>query len=216
MSQDVKVVWWIERDGRVRLQSTGGFQGQMVLNGANWQIDVPFNQPATGTYSLSGDRLKIDGPSLVTDLTRVPCGKSPQAQLPFDFTMLLAARLNGKLNAINPQADGKGFDARLAGLWQGEGTAQQRHVVVLASIDDRGRSMFALFPTVTGRLEASAGQFKLSLEGQEPFTGTYQFAGGVAEGSVRMSDTKDENFSMSPYDPNRSPPYAEKIVGHCR
>jgi hypothetical protein len=25
----------------------------------------------------------------------------------------------------------------------------------------------------------------------------------------------DETFSLSPYDPNRSPPYAEKIVGHC-
>ncbi len=215
LPQDVRVVWWIERDGRVRLQGSGGFQGEMVLNGANWQIDVPFDKPATGTYSVTGDRLKIGGPSLVADLTRVPCGKSPQAQLPFDFTMLLAARLNGKLNAINPKADGKGFDARLAGLWEGEGTALQRHVVVLASIDDRGRSLFALFPTTTGKLEASGGQFKLSLEGQEPTTGSYQFQGGVAEGTVQMSD-KDESFSMSPYDPNRSPPYAQKIVGHCR
>jgi hypothetical protein len=30
-----------------------------------------------------------------------------------------------------------------------------------------------------------------------------------------MAD-KDESFWMSPYDPNRNPPYAEKIVGHCR
>jgi hypothetical protein len=215
LPRDVRVVWWIERDGRVRIQGSGGFEGEMVLNGANWQIDVPFDKPATGTYSVTGDRLKIGGPSLVTDLTRVPCGKSPQAQLPFDFTLLIAARLNGKLNAINPKADGKGFDARLAGLWEGEGTVQQRHVVVLASIDDRGRSLFALFPTTTGKFEASGGQFKLSLDGQEPATGTYQFQGGVAEGRVDMAD-KDESFWMSPYDPNRNPPYAEKIVGHCR
>ncbi len=215
LPQDQRVVWWIERDGRVRVQGSGGFQGQMVLNGANWKIDVPFNQSASGTYSVSSDRLKIGGPTLVADLTRVSCGKSPQAQLPFDYTMLIAARLNGKLTAINPQADAKGFDARLAGLWEGEGTVGQQHAVVLASIDDRGRSLFAVFPTALGKFEASGGQFKLTLDGEQPTSGTYQFQGGVAEGTVQMRDG-DETFSLSPYDPNRSPPYAEKIVGHCR
>jgi len=215
LPQDARVVWWIERDGRVRVQGSGGFQGQMVLNGANWQIaNLPFNQSATGTYSVTGDRLKIGGPTLVADLTRVSCGKSPQAQLPFDYTMLLAARLNGKLTAINPQADAKGFDARLAGLWEGDGTISQQHAVALVSIDDRGRSLFALFPTALGKFEASGGQFKLTLEGQQPTSGTYQFQGGIAEGTVQMRDN-DETFSLSPYDPNRSPPYAEKIVGHC-
>ena len=200
LPQDQRVVWWIERDGRVRVQGSGGFQGQMVLNGANWKIDVPFNQSATGTYSVTSDRLKIGGPTLVADLTRVSCGKSPQAQLPFDYTMLLAARLNGKLTAINPQADAKGFDARLAGLWEGEGTVGQQHAVVLASIDDRGRSLFALFPTALGKFEASGGQFKLTLDGEQPTSGTYQFQGGVAEGTVQMRD-KDETFSLSPYRP---------------
>jgi len=213
--QDVLAVWWIERDGRVRVQASGGFQGQMVLDGPNWKLDyLPFNASATGTYSVAGDRLKIGGPTLVADLTRVSCGKSPQAQLPFDYTMLLAARLNGKLTAINPQADAKGFDARLAGLWEGDGTISQQHAVALVSIDDRGRSLFALFPTALGKFEASGGQFKLTLEGQQPTSGTYQFQGGVAEGTVQMRDN-DETFSLSPYDPNRSPPYAEKIVGHC-
>jgi len=211
-------VFWIERDGRVRVQVSNGFAGQMVLNGSSWRVESAGNPtPPTGQWSLSGDQLKVQGEMLTADLTRVPCKKgASRVKPPFDFTMLIAARLNGKnLSALNPSADGSNFDARLAGLWEGEGTTKGRTTQVLASLDDRGRSVFALFPVASGTITLNNGSYRLDLGPKDVTTGTYHFLGGSQEGLVQLREG-DTTYELQRYDPNMHPPYEEPIVGHCR
>jgi hypothetical protein len=217
---DPGLVVWIERDGTIRMQGLDGFAGTVTLMGSTWSVADP-SAPTTptGELTLAGDRLSLRGEFLQAEMTRVPCGKgATKVKPPYDLTKMVAGRLNGKgLAFIDPKADGKQFDSRLAGLWEGEGkTTNGRSTQALVSIDDKGRAVFALFPTATGKFSASNGSYKL-LAGGPPndMAGTYQWQGGIEEGLVQLVNG-DKTFELRPYDPNRHPPYETPIVGHCR
>jgi hypothetical protein len=216
---DSNVVIWIERDGTIRMQGLDGFGGTMTLTGSKWSVKDPSIQLVPdGELSLSGDHLSLRGTYLQAEMTRVPCNKGASTvKPPYDLTKMIAGRLNGKgLAAFNPQADGKQFDARLAGLWEGEGkTTNDRSTQALVSLDDKGRGVFALFPTATGKIVAGNGNYKIQAKGVNDMAGTYQFLGGINEGLVQLVNG-DVTFELSPYDPNRHPPYETPIVGHCR
>jgi hypothetical protein len=126
LPQDARVVWWIERDGRVRVQGSGGFQGQMVLSGASWKIDLPFNQSASGTYSVTGDRLQeifaehgtVESASVVSDKFTgqsrgfgfVEMSSSGEAQKAIDS--LNGTQLDGRTLTVNeakPMTKREGF-----------------------------------------------------------------------------------------------------------
>jgi hypothetical protein len=213
------VVIWIERDGSLRAQGLDGFAGTMTLMGSKWTVVDPSIQTApNGELSLAGDRLSLRGEYLQAEMTRVLCNKGAgQVRPPYDLTKMIAGRLNGKgLAALNPQADGKQFDSRLAGLWEGEGTTTNgRSTQALVSLDDKGRGVFALFPIASGKFEASNGNYKMLLGRAGDTAGTYHFLGGVYEGLIQLVDG-DTTYELRPYDPNRHPPYETPIVGHCR
>jgi len=216
---DSDVVVWIERDGTIRLQGLDGFAGTMTLMGSKWSVQDPSAAVVpNGELSRSGDHLSLRGAYLQAEMTRVPCNKAASTvKPPYDLTKMIAGRLNGKgLAAFNPQADGKQFDARLAGLWEGEGkTTNDRSTQALVSLDDKGRGVFALFPTATGKIVVGNGNYKIQAKGISDMAGTYQFLGGVSEGLVQLVNG-DQTFELRPYDPNRHPPYETPIVGHCR
>ena len=213
------VVVWIAPDGTVRMQGLDGFAGTMTLSGSKWSVQDPSMQAApSGELSLSGDHLSLRGTYLQAEMTRVPCNKGASTvKPPYDLTKMIAGRLNGKgLAAFNPQADGKQFDARLAGLWEGEGkTTNNRSTQALVSLDDKGRGVFALFPIATGTLVAGNGNYKISFGGPGDMAGAYQWEGGINEGLVQLVNG-NETYELRPYDPNRHPPYETPIVGHCR
>ncbi|HUO68248.1 MAG TPA: hypothetical protein VMV37_11965 [Gammaproteobacteria bacterium] len=212
------VVVWIDRDGSVRLQGLDGFAGTMTLMGSKWSVvDPSIAITPNGEFSLAGDRLTLRGDYLQAEMTRVPCNKgASKVRPPYDLTKMIAGRLNGKgLAAFNPQADGKQFDPRLAGLWEGEGkTTNNRSTQALVSLDDKGRGVFALFPTATGKFTASNGNYELAAAGANHMAGTYAFEGGVSDGLVKLVNG-NETYELSPYDANRHPPYETPIVGHC-
>ncbi len=216
---DSNVVMWIERDGSIRLQGLDGFAGTMTLMGSKWSVvDPSISIAPNGEFSLAGDRLTLRGEYLQAEMTRVPCNKGASTvRPPYDLTKMIAGRLNGKgLAAFNPQADGKQFDPRLAGLWEGEGkTTNHRSTQALVSLDDKGRGVFALFPTATGKLTASNGNYEIVAPGANHMAGTYRFEGGISDGLIQLVNG-DENYELVPYDPNRHPPYETPIVGHCR
>jgi hypothetical protein len=213
------VVVWIERDGTIRMQAMDGFSGTMTLMGSSWSVADPSLKVApTGTLSLAGDNLTLRGEYLQAEMTRVPCGKSPsKVKPPYDLTKLLTGQLNGKgLALFNPKADGTQFDPRLAGLWEGEGkTLNGRSTQALVSLDDKGRGLFALFPTANGKFTAADGSYKMLFGGNGDMAGTYHFSGGVNEGLVQLVNGA-ETYELRPYDPNKRAPYETPIVGHCR
>jgi hypothetical protein len=212
------VVVWIERDGAIRMQGLDGFAGTLTLAGSKWSVvDPSIAITPNGELSLSGDHLSLRGEYLQAEMTRVACNKGASTvKPPYDLTKMIAGRLNGKgLAAFNPQADGKEFDVRLAGLWEGEGkTTNGRSTQALVSLDDKGRAVFALFPIATGKIVAANGNYKVLAGGKNDMAGTYQFLGGISEGLVQLVNG-DETYELRPYDPNRHPPYETPIVGRC-
>ena len=216
---EINAVTWIERDGTLRAQGVDGFSGTMTVVGSSWRVDDPLLKTApSGTLSFSGDQLTFRGEYLQAEMTRVPCGKSPsKVKPPYELTKLLAGRLNGKgLALMNPKADGTQFDARLAGLWEGEGkTTNGRSTQALVSLDGKGRGLFALFPVVSGKFVAADGNYKILVGGNGDMAGTYHFEGGVYEGLVQLVNG-NETYEFRPYDPSKHPPYETPIAGHCR
>jgi hypothetical protein len=213
------VVVWIERDGTIRMQAMDGFSGTMTLAGSSWSVaDPSLRMPVTGELTLSGDSLSLRGEYLQAEMTRVPCGKAPsKVKPPYDLTKLLTGHLNGKGLAIfNPKADGTQFDPRLAGLWEGEGaTLNGRATQALVSLDDKGRGLFALFPTASGKFTAADGNYKALFGGKGDMAGAYHFSGGINEGLVQLVNGS-ETYELRPYDPSKRAPYETPIVGHCR
>jgi hypothetical protein len=214
----VKLVVWVERDGQLKIETAAGFSGTLLLDGASWRVDEGLNNPdpPRGQYRVRGEHLTLSGELVAGDLTRVACRAEPKIRPPYDLTRDAAAFLAGRnLARINPNAPpAEQFDAALAGLWEGEGTVSGKHAEMLIAIDDRGRSVFALFPLLEGRLSASAGHYEMSLDTLGKFSGGYHFQGGISDGSIELEDT-DQTMIWTPYDPNRRPPYETPLLGHC-
>jgi hypothetical protein len=155
--------------------------------------------------------------AIKAELTRVECGAAvSKVRPPYDLIRDVAGFLSGKnlaLLDVNAPASGT-FDAGLAGLWEGEGEYEGRAVELLWSVDNRGRTVFAMFPFATGTLRAADGRYEMTLGAFGVFSGTYRFQGGNRDGSIQVEDA-GATQTWSPYDPNRRPPYETPIVGHC-
>ena len=149
----VDMVFWVEPDGRLRALTSGGASGTLVLAGAQWRIEDPFNAaPFAGEYRLRGDRLTLDGPTLTAELERVACKQSPQrVRPPYDLTRDIGGMLSGARNGPPPTPAAGSFDAKLAGLWEGEGKFNGSATQYLVSIDTHASIVLAAFPALTGR-----------------------------------------------------------------
>ena len=143
-------VFWIEPDGALRMQSSGGLSGTLLLTGSSWRIEGRWDQePIAGEYRLRGESLTFEGAQLEAQLTRVGCGAPAKTvKPPYDLTRDIAGFLNGKGLAALQVDEGTAdpFNVDLAGLWEGDGSFNGRITQALVAIDDRGRSVFGLFP----------------------------------------------------------------------
>jgi hypothetical protein len=212
-------IWWIENDGALRMQTTGSVSGTLLLTGSSWRIEGRWDQePLAGEYRLRGDDLTFQGAQLQAQLTRVACGAAPKTvKPPYDLTRDLAGFLDGsglaRLQVDAGAADP--FNVDLAGLWEGEGSIRGQLTQALVSIDDRGRSVFGLFPFAVGRIDARDGNYRMFIEGHGESTGTYRMQGGISDGSIEIKEESD-TMIWTPYDTTRRRPYETPIVGHCR
>jgi hypothetical protein len=210
------MAFWVEQDGRVGILTSGGSSGNLVLEGSKWRIEDPFNTTSlAGEYRLRGDRFTLEGDALTAELDRVACKQRPQrVKPPYDFTRDIGGMLSGARPGSPPTPAPGSFDTRLAGLWEGEGKLNGSQAQFLVSITTHGSIVLAAFPALTGRLEASDGKYTLAIDGFGQSSGTYQFAGGVNDGTIRMEED-GRTYVWTPYDPGGRPPYEEPIVASC-
>jgi hypothetical protein len=212
-----RMVISVANDGSASVESALTFGGTMLLDGSRWRVEDGVNAtPPSGEYRLAGDRLTLTGASLAGDLTRVACRAAPKMKAPpYILTRDVASYLTGRnLARLQLRTGGTTpFDARLAGLWEGEVTSGAAPLRALVSLDQSGRAVFGLFPLLRGSLAAADGTYRLALEGFGETSGTYRFHGGINENLIELVDN-DETLTWSPYDPN-PPASATPIVGHC-
>ena len=209
------MVFWVEQDGRVRILTSGGSSGTLLLEGSKWRIEDPFNPTAlAGDYRLRGDRFTLEGDALTAELDRVACKQAPQrVKPPYDFTRDIGGMLSGTRPGP-PPTPAPGFDTKLVGLWEGEGQLNGAQAQFLVSITAQGSIVLAAFPALTGRFEASDGNYTLAIDGFGQSSGTYQFAGGINDGTIRMEED-GRTYVWSPYDPSFRPRYETPIVASC-
>jgi hypothetical protein len=207
----------VAQDGTVRVLTSGGASGDLVLEGARWRIDDPFNSiQLAGEYRLRGDRLTFGGDTVSAELDRVACKQRPQrVRPPYDFTRDIAGMLSGDRPGRAPTPAPASFDPKLAGLWEGEGKLNGSPAEFLVSIDAQATIVLAAFPRITGRFDARDGRYTLELERFGESSGTYQFAGGINDGTIRMEEPDGQTYTWTPYDPDRRPPYDPPIVANC-
>jgi hypothetical protein len=212
-----EMMFTVAPNGDLEILTTGGRSGTLVLEGAKWRIDDPFSAtPLAGEYRLGGDRLSLGGAELTAELERVACRQAPRrVRPPYDFTRDIAGMLSGARNGPQPTPAPGSFDPKLAGLWEGEGKLNTARSQFLVSIDSRSTIVLAAFPTITGKFQANDGKFTLAIDGSTQASGTYQFAGGIRDGTIRMEDESGEDFTWTPYDPSYRPTFEQQIRAAC-
>lgn len=208
----------VQRNGDLEIESSATLSGTLEIAGDAWHLENGLYENAPqGTYRVRGDNLALGG-FIAGQLQRVACGNAPKVVRP---SYELARTLEGSLRSttrlaanVRPPAS-KTLDEKLVGLWEGEGTLVDGTAAkMLVSVDTRGYAVLALFPHGKGRLEANDGEFTIHLEGAPSSHGTYELAGGIRDGTIRMQEGENA-LVWNPTDPSKRPVYETPIVAHC-